>query len=155
MGCGRVAQHYKYIFQTQNLKGYIIVGVADLVVHRARSLGLDFNCPYYTCVDEMIFSSKPDLLLVLTPSGGHYHHALNGILKGINVLVEKPITMIPSQGIELLKIARGKGLLYGAVVEYVYVRALNGLARYTLPAEITWIRLSLIIPAVVNGVPVP
>jgi len=117
MGCGRVAQHYRYIFQTQKLTGYIIVGVADLVFNKAESLGLDFNCPYYDNVDEMILKSKPDLLLVLTPSGGHYQHALNGILKGINVLVEKPITMIPSQGVDILKIARERRLLYGAVFQ--------------------------------------
>ena len=63
---------------------------------------------------------KPQLVLILTPSGFHYEHALFFLKRGINVVTEKPITMIPWQGEKLFQISKKKKILFGAVFQNRY-----------------------------------
>jgi predicted dehydrogenase len=56
-------------------------------------------------------------LLILTPSGLHYQHTKIAFQHGCHVLVEKPITMLPDQAIELKIMAKSKGLMYGTAFQ--------------------------------------
>ena len=91
VGAGRVAQHYKSIFDSGVVSGYRMVGVFDVVAEKSDQLASHWNCPAYSSLEEMLVSAKPDLVLVLTPSGLHYEHAKTALLAGCNVLVEKPM----------------------------------------------------------------
>ena len=59
----------------------------------------------------MIKKTNPDLIFVLTPSGLHYEHTREALKLNCHVLVEKPISMIPSQARELQNLARSKSLM--------------------------------------------
>ena len=111
LGAGRVAQHYKDIFQSGIISSYEIVAICDTDDYKSHQLSLDFKCPSYRDIQEMVDKSKPDLILVLTPSGLHYRHALLALNLGCHVLVEKPITMIPSEAEHLLSISLANNLL--------------------------------------------
>jgi UDP-N-acetyl-2-amino-2-deoxyglucuronate dehydrogenase len=54
---------------------------------------------------------------VLTPSGLHYEHARAAIERGLHVLVEKPLAMVPSDGRELDALARDKGVMCGVAFQ--------------------------------------
>ena len=69
-----------------------------------------FNTDSFASYEEMLEATNPDLLLILTPSGLHYEHTKVAFEYGCNVLVEKPITMLPSQAIELEKISKSSPL---------------------------------------------
>jgi len=112
LGCGRVAQHYAKIFGLIDSQRYQILGCCDLDFSKAASLSNALKSKSFTDYEAMLEAISPDLILILTPSGLHYQHSKIALEKGVHVLVEKPITMIPSQAIELEKISRDKGLLY-------------------------------------------
>ena len=108
IGCGRVAQHYKKIFDSGVVSNWKFVGFFDILSERSKVFSNHFNTDSFVSFEEMLEATNPDLLLILTPSGLHYEHTKVAFEYGCNVLVEKPITMLPSQAIELEKISKSK-----------------------------------------------
>lgn len=117
LGAGRVAQHYKSIFDSGVVSGFEIVGVCDLDIKAASTLARHWKCDSFISIDEMLESIKPDLVLVLTPSGAHYQNVKQVLQAGIHVLVEKPATMIPNESSELIEIAHQKNLMLGVAFQ--------------------------------------
>lgn len=111
VGCGRVAQHYKKIIDSGGVSGFRIVGVCDIDISKAHCLAADFKVEAFQELATMIEATRPMLVLILTPSGLHHAHAKLALSMGCNVLVEKPISMIPAEAYELEKIAKGRDLL--------------------------------------------
>jgi len=116
IGAGRVAQHYKKIID-MGLKGLSIVGVCDLKLEAAENLAKHWKCKAYSDYIVMIKELKPNLVIVLTPSGLHYEQCRIALEMGCNVLVEKPATMKPSESFELLKISDRNNLMLGVVFQ--------------------------------------
>jgi UDP-N-acetyl-2-amino-2-deoxyglucuronate dehydrogenase len=112
IGCGRVAQHYKRIFNSGVLSNYKIVGFFDILSDRSKDFAKHFNTEFYSSFELMLQTTKPNLVIILTPSGLHYKHTKIAFENGCNVLCEKPISMIPSQAEELNEIAITKKLMY-------------------------------------------
>ena len=117
IGCGRVAKHYKKIFNSGVVSNFALIGFHDILSERSQYFADHFNAKSFDNFEEMLEVTKPDLLLILTPSGLHYEHTKIAFQFGCNVLVEKPITMIPEQAIELDKIAKSKDLMYGTAFQ--------------------------------------
>ena len=72
---------------------------------------------------------RPDLILILTPSGLHYEHSKIALKKGCHVLVEKPMTMLPCQSKELEEFAVSKNLMYGVVFQNRFNPAIQALKK--------------------------
>jgi UDP-N-acetyl-2-amino-2-deoxyglucuronate dehydrogenase len=117
VGCGRVAQHYKYIFDSGCVSGWNIVGVCDVIKSRSDEFADHFQTLSFEDYHAMLENVTADLILVLTPSGYHYEHTKIALEKGISVLVEKPIAMLPSQGNELVELARQRRIMYGVAFQ--------------------------------------
>lgn len=117
VGAGRVAQHYRKILDSGVVSGWRMVAVCDLRHDEADSLARHFGCSAFTDYETMLDRCRPDLVLVLTPSGLHYEHARAALERGVHVLVEKPMTMLPSEGRELNALARDSGLMYGVAFQ--------------------------------------
>ena len=117
VGAGRVAQHYRTILDSGAVSGWRISGICDVQADRAASLAGHFGCPSFTEYESMLGRCRPGLVLVLTPSGLHYEHARVALERGLHVLVEKPLTMLPSDGRELARLARSRGLMCGVVFQ--------------------------------------
>lgn len=111
IGAGRVAQHYSRIFRSGKLSGYNIVGICDIDEHRANALAGILECSSYQSVDTALECSNANLALVLTPSGNHFDHASKCLSMGVNVLVEKPLSMKTHDCEKLAEMANSKGLL--------------------------------------------
>jgi len=112
IGCGRVAQHYKKIFDSGVVSNFTIVGFYDVLSERSEEFAQHFNTNSYSSFEIMLKATSPNLVLILTPSGLHYQHTKVAFDYGCNVLCEKPITMLPSQAEELNIIAIEKKLMY-------------------------------------------
>src|SRR5262245_54643265 len=97
IGCGRVAQHYRKILDSGVVSGFELVGFCDIVKERAADFAIHYRTEAFTAYESMLERCNPDLVLVLTPSGMHYAHSRQALERGLHVLVEKPITMIPDQ----------------------------------------------------------
>lgn len=117
IGAGRVAQHYKKILDSGEVKGFRIVGVCDIKQDAAQTLANHWMCEAFDDLPTMLYHIKPDLVLVLTPSGLHFEHVRTALIAGCHVLVEKPVTMIPSDARELMHIAVEKKLMLGVAFQ--------------------------------------
>lgn len=112
IGCGRVANHYKKIFKTGELKDYKLVGFCDIDKKKSSDFAKFFNVNSYREYNLMLQVEKPDLVIILTPSGLHYKHTKIAFEHGCHVLCEKPISMLPNQAEDLKMIAEEKKLMY-------------------------------------------
>jgi UDP-N-acetyl-2-amino-2-deoxyglucuronate dehydrogenase len=117
VGAGRVAQHYKKILELNEISNFTIVGVCDIKFDAADFLAQHWGCPSFDDLKTMIDALKPNLILVLTPSGLHFEHSKISLLAGCHVLVEKPVTMIPSDARELVEIAKAQSLMIGVAFQ--------------------------------------
>jgi UDP-N-acetyl-2-amino-2-deoxyglucuronate dehydrogenase len=117
IGCGRVAQHYRRILDSGVVSGWKMAGFSDVLSDRAEDFARHFDARAFTNHEEMLDQCRPDLVLVLTPSGQHYGQTRMVLERGLNVLVEKPITMLPVQARELSALARDKNVMYGVAFQ--------------------------------------
>ena len=117
IGCGRVAQHYKKILDSGVVSNWMMAGFHDVLSDRSENFAQHFNTKSYGSFESMLETAKPDLVLILTPSGLHYQHTKIAFDYGCHVLCEKPITMLPVQAEELEQIAYTKNLMYGTAFQ--------------------------------------
>ena len=75
MGCGRVARHYAFLHTDHgSFTGLQVVGCCDPDVSKANAIAAAFGCEAYSDATEMISERRPDVVVVLTPSGDHNSH---------------------------------------------------------------------------------
>jgi len=117
IGCGRVAEHYKIILKSGSVENFEIIGVCDKDITKAKNYSKYFKCEFFTDLVQMIKNDKPNLVLVLTPSGEHFNNAKTSLLMNCNTIVEKPITMLSEQAEKLNDIAEEKKLMFGVVYQ--------------------------------------
>ncbi len=82
----RVAQNYK--------KEVEFVGLCDINEGRAKLAPklIGVNCPTFTDFDQMMKTTKPDMLIVTTVDATHHELIIKGLEYGVNVITEKPMT---------------------------------------------------------------
>jgi len=100
-----------------------VIGVGSMGKNHARVLN---ELGYLTCVSDYNPSSKytvpqyrdyremldeVDAVVIATPTDTHYEIAKDCIEKGIHVLIEKPITIHPKDGEELIKLAKNNNVV--------------------------------------------
>jgi len=106
LGAGRVFNHYLYILKKYNIKNFELVAIVDKK-NLDRSL-LKYKTIYFTNLDEALRKTIPNLAIILTPSGLHYLHSKYFLKKGINVLCEKPLTLLPIKLMNLENLQKKK-----------------------------------------------
>lgn len=121
LGCGRVAQHYKDLILKKKIKYIKVVACCDLNKRKALKLSKQLKCNYYTDYKRMYNENSIDLVLILTESGKHFTHSIEALKNNKNILIEKPITLIPNQAHQINSLAKKKGL----IVENVFQNRLN------------------------------
>ena len=131
LGCNRVANHYEYLLKEyKKIDSIKIVACCDLNNIYATNLAKSFNAIPYVDMGEMIKEESLDFVLILTPSGLHYEHCLRFLSKGISVVVEKPICLIPEQAYELDKLAKSSNLFITSVFQNRYNPAVIKLKKH-------------------------
>ena len=97
IGCGRISGHHcRSISETE---GADLVAVCDLDITKADLYRDQFGAKSYSNYHKM-FDENPsiNIVVIATPSGMHYEHALEIISRyKKNIVVEKPTFMRPSQ----------------------------------------------------------
>lgn len=68
------------------------------------------SIPTTTNVDDILTSTKIDVVAVVTPVWTHYELAKRALQNGKHVFVEKPFTANSEQALELIELAERKGL---------------------------------------------
>mgnify|MGYP000850985452 CR=1 FL=1 len=90
IGCGRIAErHAKHIQSMANL-----VAVCDIKPDKAKTLGENFGCNYYTDIDQLLTNENNlDVVSICTPNGLHAEHSIKALKSGNHVLCEKPMAL--------------------------------------------------------------
>lgn len=124
IGCGRVAEHYYKILKLIKKPKISVLAVCDKNTKKAKKFAKQYKSKVFKNFGNMLNQNNFDLVVILTPSGLHYKHTKMALGKGFNVLVEKPIALIPKQASELYKISRKKKLFLGVGFQNRYNKAI-------------------------------
>jgi predicted dehydrogenase/nucleoside-diphosphate-sugar epimerase len=108
VGCGNIAHiHMRYLLKL----GYSVHSVCDSSITRAKLFAKKYGIEnVYTNINELIVTSQPSVLHVLTPPHTHFSLIKIALQGDCNVFVEKPICQTSSEYSSLLQIANEKGL---------------------------------------------
>ncbi len=109
IGCGLNSDyHIKF---ARSYPGAEIIGVVDLDGRKAHDVALKYGLPgYYSDVKALVEKSKPEVLHIVTPPPTHYGVAKEVIALGLNVLIEKPMTLHADEAHELYSLAELRGV---------------------------------------------
>ncbi len=125
IGCGSISK--KHMKAAACNREYLaLAAVSDINVKNALSLGTAYrqltgnslNAAVYSDYRQMIEREKLDVVSILTDSGTHFAIALECIEKGINVLVEKPVSLSLQNMDTLIEAAELYDVKLGAVHQH-------------------------------------
>jgi len=84
--------------------------ICDLDPERAKTYGKTYQVDWYTDVKDLLARDDINGVSICTPSTTHYETALEALKSGKDLLVEKPITLKPSEGATICSEAARRGL---------------------------------------------
>lgn len=108
IGLGRMGQQHCRIYSS--LRRTELVGVCDINPQAGNQIAKRFDAPFYQNPEELL--DKVDAVSLVTPTPYHFELAKLCLERGINVLVEKPITETLEQAEELTKLAEASSLVF-------------------------------------------
>lgn len=112
IGIGDISNVY-----LNNLKKYDMVEVvacASRGLEKAQRKAAEHGIPRaYASGEEVIADPEVDLILNLTTPQAHFAYNLAALQTGKHVYTEKPLAMTFAEGLQLVTLAREKGLLIG------------------------------------------
>lgn len=123
VGCGVIAQtHLEILKRLNNLK---VVAVCDNDEKKAITTSKKWKVDrYYTDLDKMLGNEDISILSILTPPSSHSSLAVKAIKNGINVLVEKPLTMSTKESESILSALNGTDLKMTVVYHWLFTKAM-------------------------------
>src|ERR1700736_4486850 len=109
VGCGKVAdQHVDAIRRISDCE---MVSLCDQEPLMARQLGERVGVSKcFSDLQEMLETTKPDVIHITTPPGSHYSLARQCLESGRHVYLEKPFTITADQAESLVQLAEDRGL---------------------------------------------
>ena len=110
IGCGRISGHH--LRSIQSVDGLDVAAVCDIDSKKAEDYSKMFKVPFYNNYNKMLNEIKDiNLVVIATPSGMHYEHAIDIMKKyNKNVVIEKPTFMRTDQLLDAYKIASDRDL---------------------------------------------
>lgn len=120
LGCGRVSAHYGDVLTGElgeTVEGIWIAGTCDVVRSRAEALAHRLGGKPFVDLGVALADLRPDLVVVMTPSGDHFRHARQALEAGCHVLLEKPVTMRPEEADALIRLAGERELHCGVALQ--------------------------------------
>ncbi|MGI9537465.1 MAG: Gfo/Idh/MocA family protein [Desulfocapsaceae bacterium] len=93
----------------QSLKGVELVGVADTDPERASKVGKECNCSHFSDYKELL--DRVDTVSIAVPTSVHHRIALEALAAGVDVLLEKPMTVTLEEADDLIDLAEEKELI--------------------------------------------
>lgn len=109
-----------------------LVGVTDVDFVRAKEVASSNSTTAFASYRELI--GKVDAISIVTPTIAHATVAMEFLSKGVNVLVEKPITATVAEAEALVRLAsENKAILQVGHIERFNPAAVTALPRVTSP----------------------
>ena len=106
IGCGRISKkHHEAIMELAE-HGVRLTAVADLETEKCKPYANETAIKVSEDFTAEGFLDGSDLAVILTESGNHFEHAKSALESGLDVLIEKPVTLKLEDAEELRSIAR-------------------------------------------------
>lgn len=116
--------------------GVELVGAAD-PAPRARDVAKRWGIPLVTDgVDELLVTTRPDLVVVVSPPALHAAHATAALRAGAHVLCEKPFVPSIDEADALVALARQAGRLLAVNNQYRHMAIYEAAARALAPDDL-------------------
>lgn len=109
VGIGSMGMNHLRVLRDFNEEQVQIVGVAETYEPNLKMAMGRFHVPGYTDYREMVEKARPDLVAVVVPTHLHFEIASYVLDRGINVLLEKPMTSNIEEALALIQLAQGRG----------------------------------------------
>jgi predicted dehydrogenase len=109
IGVGSIGQNHARVYR--EMEGVDLVGVADQSAANATKVGNRLNVPFYTDWEKLLEEQKPDLVSCAVPTSLHSDVGTKLLERGLNMLIEKPITSTLEQAEKLVALAKKKGVV--------------------------------------------
>jgi len=106
VGAGSMGMNHLRVLRDCNEEHVHLVGVAEVREATLSQAVRRFHVPGYTDYRQMVDKTHPDLVAVVVPTHLHFEVAEYMLNRGINVLIEKPITSTIEEAIALIQLAR-------------------------------------------------
>ena len=141
LGCGRVAGHH--CLAISQTPGVSLSAVCDLRAQIAKEFSDMYGVPAYQNYHEMLRKTPSvDVVVVATPSGMHFEHAIDILAKyKKNVLVEKPTFLGIQNAQSAFKTAKKLGLEIFPVFQNRYNKAVERVKKSIVNNELGKIRI--------------
>jgi predicted dehydrogenase len=149
IGVGSLGQHHARVYS--ELTGVRLVGVADADPERARDVAGRHKVAAFTDYRELL--AQVQAASIAVPTSLHHRVAGDCLEAGVHALVEKPITATVAQAVELVSLARAKGLK----LQVGHIERFNPAVRAAAEhiADPKFIEVTRIAPFVARGTDVP
>lgn len=108
IGVGNMGKNHARVYSEVSTAE--LVSLADTNTAVVNELAQRLNLKGYTDYREMLDTERPVVVSVCVPTTLHYEVAKECLGRGINVLLEKPITMDLKTAEDLMRIAEAKGV---------------------------------------------
>ncbi len=129
VGAGHLGEHHVRIFR--QLPGADLTGIVDTDRSRLKEIAQKYRTAAFRNCEELI-AAGVEAVSIAVPTEHHFAAARLFLEKGINVLLEKPITRTVKEAEILLEIAKKKKIVFqiGHIERFnVAVKALNKLVK--------------------------
>src|SRR5256885_7327417 len=110
IGAGSMGMNHLRVLKDFNEEQVHVVGVAETYEPSLKHAVSRFYVPGYSDYREMVEKARPDVVAVVVPTHLHFEVASYLLDRGINVLVEKPMTSTVEEALELIQLARARGV---------------------------------------------
>jgi len=99
IGVGSMGQNHARVYsEISNL-----VGVCDSNKFQGEEIAAKYNVPFYSDIDELL--KKVDAVTIAVPTTLHLPIARRASSHGVNMLIEKPLSISPKDSEEIIKLA--------------------------------------------------
>lgn len=100
-----------------------VVAVCDIDEAKANAVAQRFGAAVYTDYKRLLDEADVDLVDIILPHNLHYPVALYALERGKHVLLEKPLTIDPDEGMALIEKAREMGVKFSVAENTRFVTA--------------------------------
>jgi predicted dehydrogenase len=109
MGAAGIAE--SFVAGVQKHAGQQIAAVASRTPGKAEEFASKFQIESHDNYEDLLAREDIDVVYIPTLPSQHKNHALQAIAAGKHVLIEKPLTLVPSEAAEIFAAAKAKGVL--------------------------------------------
>src|SRR2546421_3304283 len=136
VGTGSMGMNHLRVLRDFNEEQVQLVGVAETYEPNLKQAVSRFHVAGYADYRQMVEETRPDLVAVVVPTQLHFEVASYVLDRGINVLLEKPMTSTIEEALALIQMAHSRGVKLAVGHVERFNPAVIGVKRYIIAGEL-------------------